>query len=198
VLKIAGCDEVAAHLGQACYRTCLVVLVEFPYLSGYPESVHDQVRPLVRSGELAQRLRAKYPKTTPIINDHLLRDYVLEFKNQFLKRSSPLSKICFDDKISSLRGALGLHTYISRVQGSRTQAKNELRVASLMKELPEEFLRMVVVHELAHLREKDHNKAFYQLCCHMEPNYHSLEFDLRLYLTAQDAATEVLQSRPVR
>ena len=42
---------------------------------------------------------------------------------------------------------------------------------------------MIVVHELAHLREKDHNKAFYQLCEHMEPGYHQLEFDLRLYLT---------------
>lgn len=42
---------------------------------------------------------------------------------------------------------------------------------------------MIVVHELAHLKEKDHNKAFYSLCCHMEPDYHQLEFDTRLYLT---------------
>lgn len=160
---------------------------EFPYLSCYPESLRDQVRPLLHSGELAARLGAKYPKPTPITSDRLLHDYVLDFKNDFLKRSPPLSKICFDDKISSLQGALGLHTYISRVQGSRTKAKNELRVASLMKKLPEEFLRMVVVHELAHLREKDHNKAFYQLCCHMEPSYHQLELDLRLFLTAEEA-----------
>ncbi|WP_410733789.1 YgjP-like metallopeptidase domain-containing protein [Citrobacter portucalensis] len=25
---------------------------------------------------------------------------------------------------------------------------------------------MIVVHELAHLKEKEHDKAFYQLCCH--------------------------------
>jgi predicted metal-dependent hydrolase len=36
------------------------------------------------------------------------------------------------------------------------------------------LLRMIVVHELAHLKEKDHDKAFYQLCCHMEPDYHQL------------------------
>ncbi len=42
---------------------------------------------------------------------------------------------------------------------------------------------MIVVHELAHLKEKEHNKAFYQLCCHMEPQYHQLEFDTRLWLT---------------
>jgi len=46
---------------------------------------------------------------------------------------------------------------------------------------------MIVVHELAHLREKDHDKSFYQLCQHMEPRYHQLEFELRVYLTYLDA-----------
>jgi len=54
--------------------------------------------------------------------------------------------------------------------------------------MPEEFLRMIVVHELAHLREKQHNKAFYNLCLHMESDYHQLEFDTRLYLTYADIA----------
>jgi hypothetical protein len=157
---------------------------EFPYLSGYSASLHDQVRPLLDSGKLADRLASKYPQRNRIINDGQLRDYTLDLKNRYLKRTAPLSKICFDDKISSLQGSLGIHTFVSRVQGSRIKAKNELRVASLMKGLPEDFLRMVVVHELSHLKEKEHNKAFYQLCCHMEPNYHHLEFDLRLYLTA--------------
>jgi predicted metal-dependent hydrolase len=42
---------------------------------------------------------------------------------------------------------------------------------------------MIVVHELAHLKEHDHNKAFYQLCTYMLPDYHQLELDLRVYLT---------------
>lgn len=41
---------------------------------------------------------------------------------------------------------------------------------------------MIVVHELAHLKERDHDKAFYQLCLHMEPNYMQYEFDCRVYL----------------
>ena len=161
---------------------------EFPYLGAYPSSLHDQVRPLLENGVLKKRLAARYPNSSTILNDNLLRDYVLDLKGRFLKRSGPLSKIRFDDKISTLYGALGLHTFISRPHGGNTRAKNELRVASLFKKLPEEFLRMVVVHELAHLKEKQHNKSFYRLCCHMEPDYHRLEFDLRLYLTVQDHA----------
>jgi hypothetical protein len=42
------------------------------------------------------------------------------------------------------------------------------------------------VHELAHFKESDHNKAFYQLCEYMQPGYHQLEFDLRIYLTWRD------------
>jgi predicted metal-dependent hydrolase len=45
---------------------------------------------------------------------------------------------------------------------------------------------MIAVHELAHLRLRDHDRAFYQLCEHMEPTYHQLEFDVRVYLTHLD------------
>jgi predicted metal-dependent hydrolase len=58
----------------------------------------------------------------------------------------------------------------------------------MFKQGPDEFLRMIVVH----LREKDHGKAFYQLCQHMEPQYHQYEFDLRLYLTHVEHSGERL------
>ncbi len=82
-----------------------------------------------------------------------------------------------------INDALGLHTFISRVQGSKLKSKNEIRVSSMFKNTPLEFLTMTVVHELAHLKEKNHNKAFYKLCTYIEPNYHQYELDLRIYLT---------------
>jgi predicted metal-dependent hydrolase len=69
------------------------------------------------------------------------------------------------------------------VQGGKLKAKKEIRVASVFKAAAPEFLNMIVVHELAHLKEYDHNKAFYQLCTYMLPDYHQLELDLRVYLT---------------
>ncbi|MCV4871646.1 M48 family metallopeptidase, partial [Escherichia coli] len=106
--------------------------------------------------------------------------YTQDLKNRFLRGAAPINKVMYDSKIHVLNNALGLHTAISRVQGGKLKAKAEIRVATVFRDAPEAFLRMIVVHELAHLKEKDHNKAFYQLCCHMEPQYHQLEFDTRL------------------
>ena len=97
----------------------------------------------------------------------------------------------YDGKIHVINNALGLHKYINRVQGSKTKSKNEIHIASIFKNAPEEFLNMIVVHELAHLRERDHNKAFYQLCQHMQPDYHQLEFDMRVYLTLLDLGEKI-------
>ena len=68
------------------------------------------------------------------------------------------------------------------MQGGKLKSKREIRVASLFKEAPAALLEMIVVHELAHLKEPQHDKAFYALCCHMLADYHQREFDLRLYL----------------
>lgn len=80
---------------------------------------------------------------------------------------------------------------MSRVQGGKLKAKKEIRIASLFKEAAPQFLKMIVVHELAHLKESDHNKAFYQLCEYMQPGYHQLEFDLRVYLTYRELPASV-------
>jgi predicted metal-dependent hydrolase len=53
---------------------------------------------------------------------------------------------------------------------------------------------MIAVHELAHLKEREHDKPFYALCTHMEPAYHQLEFDVRLWLTALEL--EAAADRP--
>jgi len=161
-------------------------MTHLKYLSAYPETVQDQVRTLISNQTLGDLLLNKYPEAHDIKTNKTLYSYVIDLKNQYLRQSSPLSKIVYDDKLDVLHQALGLHTFVSRVQGNKLKAKNEMRIGSVFKTAPSEFLNMIVVHELAHLKEKDHNKAFYKLCTYMEPNYHQLEFDTRLYLTYLD------------
>ena len=158
------------------------------YLAGYPDSLKTQVQQLLAQGRLGQTLLAKYPHAHAVRTDKSLYDYVMALKNEFLRNSEPLSKVAFDSKLQIITHALGTHTTISRVQGSKLKSKREIRVASLFKEVPVEFLRMIAVHELAHIKEKGHDKAFYQLCTYMEPHYHQYEFDLRVYLTHIDVA----------
>jgi predicted metal-dependent hydrolase len=153
------------------------------YLSHYPENIKSQVRRLIESEKLADYLLKKYPSTHEVRTDRALYDFATEIKNCAMRKAPPLSKVAFDGRIHVIHNALGTHTYAARVQGGKIKTKNEIRVASLFKNVPEAFLRMIVVHELAHFKEKEHNKAFYKLCEHMEPSYHQLEFDARLYLT---------------
>ncbi len=157
------------------------------YLRGYPEPLLAQVRQLVSENRLGEHLRQRYPQRHDVRSDRALFDYVQDLKAVFLRSSAPLSKVCFDNKLHVMRHALGTHTSVSRVQGGRLQAKREIRIAALFRDSPPEFLKMIVVHELAHLRVREHDKAFYQLCAHMEPNYAQYEFDLRLYLTQLEA-----------
>jgi len=159
---------------------------DLKYLLGYPEHVLVQVRKVIDQGQLGEVLQRKYGNTHEVRTDKALYDYVLDLKARHMRSSEPVSKVAYDGKLKVIQHALGTHTAISRVQGGKLKAKREIRVASLFKDAPPEFLRMIVVHELAHLRQKDHDKAFYQLCTHMEPDYHQLEFDLRLYLTNLD------------
>ena len=156
---------------------------QLTYLRGYPQEALDKVAQMLRDNRVGTWLTNRYPQAHGIRTDRALYDHVQELKSQYLRGAEPLSKVAFDSKLQVVQNALGTHTTVSRVQGSKLKSKREIRIAALFKDAPPEFLRMIVVHELAHLRERAHDKAFYQLCTYMESNYHQLEFEVRVYLT---------------
>jgi predicted metal-dependent hydrolase len=158
-------------------------MLPLKYLQAYPATLQDKVRLLIAQQRLGEHLAKRYPDRHPVQSDKALYAYTMELKQQYLKNAPGIDKVLYDSKLDVVQRALGLHTAISRVQGSKLKAKKEIRVAALFKAAAPEFLQMIVVHELAHLKEVDHNKAFYQLCTYMLPDYHQLEFDLRVYLT---------------
>jgi predicted metal-dependent hydrolase len=158
------------------------------YLQGYPTDTLAQVNQLLADERVADWLLQKYPQAHSVRTDRALFDYVQAIKSEYLRGVEPLSKVAFDAKLHIIKNALGTHTTVSRVQGNKLKAKREIRVATLFKTVPDEFLRMITVHELAHMKERAHDKAFYQLCRYMEPNYHQLEFEVRVYLTHLEAS----------
>ena len=157
--------------------------VALKFLQGYPAETLAQVQQMLDGGRIGPWLLQKYPTAHGVRTDRALYDHVQALKAEYLRGAEPLSKVAFDSKLQIVQHALGTHTTVSRVQGGNLKSKKEIRIAALFKDGPPEFLRMIVVHELAHLRERSHDKPFYQLCAYMEPSYHQLEFELRMYLT---------------
>lgn len=166
------------------------------YLAGYPPHVQARVRELLAEGRLGTLLADRYAEPHAVRNDGQLYDYVQALKERHMRKAVPLGKVLYDGKLQVMKHALGTHTAVSRVQGGKLKASREIRIASVFRDAPADFLKMIVVHELAHLRETEHNKSFYQLCTHMVPDYHQLEFDLRLYLTQLESVAGATAAAP--
>ena len=177
-----------AHQGTINTKRHMTTL---KYLTGYPAETLSQVAEVIASERLGEILLKKYPNPHDVRTDKQLYQYSVDLKNAYMSKAQPLNRVVYDSKIKVIQHALGQHHYISRVQGGKLKAVNEIKIASVFRVAPEAFLKMIVVHELAHFKEKEHNKAFYQLCRHMEPNYHQYEFDVRLYLTHLDMYGEL-------
>ena len=141
------------------------------YLQGYPEQLLSQVRTLINEQRLGDVLAKRYPGTHDYATDKALWQYTQDLKNQFLRNAPPINKVMYDNKIHVLKNALGLHTAVSRVQGGKLKAKVEIRVATVFRNAPEPFLRMIVVHELAHLRYMNHGAEFYALIARYLPDW---------------------------
>ncbi len=153
------------------------------YLQHYPLELQSKISQLIAQDKLGDYITQRYPEKHTIQTDKALYDYCNALKQTFLRHTPILDKVLYDSRLSISHHAFGLNTAVSRIQGGKLKAKKEVRVASIFKEAPSAFLKMIVVHELAHLKERNHDKAFYQLCQHMEPDYHQLEFDCRVFLT---------------
>lgn len=116
-----------------------------PYLQGYPEALLAQVAALAEGDGLGGLLLRRYPQAHAMRDDKSLYRYAADLKARHLRHAAPVNKVVFDSKIHVMRHALGLHTASARVQGGRLSARHEIRVASMFKRVPEEFLRMIVV-----------------------------------------------------
>ncbi|MDD5548403.1 MAG: hypothetical protein PHI79_02275 [Sulfurovaceae bacterium] len=106
------------------------------YIDGYNPKIKAQVKELINQNKLGEYLLAKYPQTHTYSTDKSLYEYVIELKNTYLKNSQPISKVLYDTKIKDIKSALGIHTFVSRVQGGKLKAKNDIRISHIFKKVP--------------------------------------------------------------
>ena len=135
------------------------------YLAGYPEDLQARVRTLMEQDRLGKMLGDKYGEAHTVRNDRQLYEYTVQMKDRYLRKAEPLSKVVYDNKLHVVKHALGTHTSVSRVQGGKLKASREIRIATVFRDAPADFLKMIVAHELAHLLldfsdcgEKDHER----------------------------------------
>ena len=159
---------------------------QLKYLQHYPAHLQNAILQLQRENKLGEYIAERYPTSHLIQTDKALYVYSNEIKQAYLRNAPLLDKVSYDNRLNIEHHALGLNTAISRIQGGKLKAKKEIRISSFFKGAPSDFLRMIVVHELAHLKEREHDKAFYKLCEYMAPDYQQLEFDCRVYLTLKE------------
>ena len=131
----------------------------------------------------AKYLAQRYGEAHSVRTDAALYAHAMALKLRYMRNAPLLAKVAFDHRLQIDQRALGTLTAVSRVQGGQLKAKREIRIAAVFKEAPAAMLEMIVVHELSHLKEREHNKAFYAMCEHMLADYHQIESDTRLYLS---------------
>jgi predicted metal-dependent hydrolase len=161
------------------------------YFQGYPQSLQDQAQQLATNGNLRSYLLKNYPTGHQINTDKQLYKYANDIKQNYMRKSPQIDKVMYGKQKDLILNALGTHTFVSRNHGGKLKSKHEIRIAMSLKEAPEEMLKMLVVHELAHFKEKEHNKAFYKLCEHMQSDYCQVEFDMRLFLILLDQGSKL-------
>ncbi|KZX02326.1 metal-dependent hydrolase [Pseudoalteromonas luteoviolacea] len=161
---------------------------ELKYFQHYPENLQDQVRQLITNNQLQTYFRRKYPAGHQLQSQQGLYQYSTEIKQRFLKNAPRLNSVSFNKHTDMVKGTLGTHTHQQRVHGKKLKARYDIALNNQLKYAPEAILRALIVHELAHFKHAEHNKAFYNLCCHMEPDYHQLELDLRLFIVLDEQA----------
>jgi predicted metal-dependent hydrolase len=166
-------------------------MTKIDYFKDYPQHIRDHFELLIKNGQIRAYLLKKYPVGHQINSDKQLYQYANEIKQSYMKKSPQIDKVKYQKQKDLIRNALGTHTFISRNHGGKLKSKHEIRIAESLKHAPEEMLKMLVVHELAHFKEKDHNKAFYNLCEYMQPDYCEVEVDTLLYLTLVDRGVKL-------
>lgn len=99
-----------------------------------------------------------------------------EYTAEEIKQLKEKAAAYLPGRVALYGGRMGLSPTGIKITGARKRfgscsGKNSLCFSCFLMEYPPEFIDYVVVHELAHIREKNHSKSFYSLVESYLPDY---------------------------
>ena len=107
----------------------------------------------------------------------LLSDFAIKNLDSFYKKEIDSFISTFIEKYSNLMQLFP--TKISYRKNKRTWGscnyKNELNFNILLMKFPLYIMEYIVIHELAHIKHKNHSKKFWELVEKYSPNYKEIE-----------------------
>jgi len=122
-----------------------------------------------------------------ILEVELYDDFTLEIKKllkeSFYKQQAP---ILFFNRVQELANLMNLHpTNISfrkaKTRWGSCSHKNSISLNIGLVMLPKELSDYIIVHELAHIQEKNHSRNFWKLVQNYCPNYKVAKEKLKKY-----------------
>lgn len=100
-----------------------------------------------------------------------LNDKFYSLAIQYLKYYQALMNINIDLKLKT--------SYLKTRYGSFSKRTNTVSLNTILYHYNIEYLKSVIVHELAHYYQMNHSKAFYQIVYKYYPNYKLVHKDLK-------------------
>ena len=83
-----------------------------------------------------------------------------------------------------------MELYPNRLSFRRTKrqwgscsAKNNISLNTMLAKLPKDLVQYIIIHELSHIRYKNHQREFWSLVAKYEPRYKQLTQELKEYQT---------------
>jgi len=90
--------------------------------------------------------------------------------------------------VEELSSQMGLYPnrlsfrYAKRQWGSCSE-KNNISLNIMLAKLPKDLVRYIIIHELSHIKYKNHQKEFWNFVAKYEPRYKQLTQELKKYQT---------------
>lgn len=114
-------------------------------------------------------------------DETLFHAHIDRFYKKEAQRYIPDQVALWADKMRLSPAALRFRK--TKRQWGSCSAKNVLCFNTMMMKLPKDVIQYIIVHELAHITHKHHQKAFWQLVENHLPDYKTHVSDLKHYTT---------------